>query len=291
MIDLVGGDLFTQPREPEEIIAEAMKHKPVAIYTAFSGGDTSLAAAHWMMENAPNCRVFHVNTGIGIKLTTEFVRETCRRYNWPLDEINANDDCGQNYRDIVLENGFPGPYMHRIMYARLKERPIRLLVSRAKKKRSDKVLIATGIYKEESRNRMGYADKNVHTIGAQLWTNPFYWWPKERFSRYLMERQIQRNPVAKMLGMSGECLCGAYAHKGEKALIRIVCPKTADYLDALEEEVRAAGHDWGWEDKPPQPKIDLDRRQDMFQPFCNGCGKNEDEYTSGIDAANAEASQ
>ncbi len=270
---LSSGDLFIKPREPEEIIAEAMSHGPVAIYTAFSGGDTSLATAHWMMNNVPGCRVFHANTGIGIEAAREFVRETCKSYQWPLDEIRAKEDCGQDYRDMVLKHGFPGPAMHHRMYARLKERPVRLLVKRAKQKRRDKVMIATGIYKEESQIRMGYGERNINFVGSQMWVNPFYWWPKQRFMDYLARHGIKRSPVAEALGMSGECLCGAHAHRGEKALIRTVDPATAAYLDELERDVRKAGHDWGWEDRPPRGKVLEEALTPLEMPFCRGCEK------------------
>lgn len=275
---LSDGDLFIHPREPEEIIAEAMGHGPVAVYAAFSGGDTSLATAHWMMNNVPGCRVFHANTGIGLEATREFVRETCDKYHWPLDEVRAKEDCGQDYREMVMKHGFPGPAMHHRMYARLKERPVRLLVKRAKKARREKVLIATGIYKEESIIRMGYGDRNINFVGSQMWVNPFYWWPKGRFMEYLSHHGIRRSPVSELLGMSGECLCGAHAHPGEKALIRIIEPETAAYLDQLERDVRASGHDWGWDERPPtkqhEPEPD-GMQSDMFAPFCNGCGKRD----------------
>jgi 3'-phosphoadenosine 5'-phosphosulfate sulfotransferase (PAPS reductase)/FAD synthetase len=273
MPDLSDGDLFTTPREPSEIISEAMTHNPVAIYAAFSGGDTSRVVAHWMMENVKGCRIFHANTGIGIEATTINVRETCSEYGWPLDEVSAADDCGMIYDEIVKKYGFPGPGQHIKMYSQLKERPVRLLVKRAKRKRRDKVMIATGIYKDESLNRMGYSQQQINFVGSQMWVNPFYWWPKDRFMDYLETHQIRRNPVSEILGMSGECLCGAFAHKGEKSLVRIVCPKTADRIDQLEKDVRAAGHNWGWEDKPPKAESAPANDMPLFQPFCTGCGK------------------
>jgi len=74
-----------------------------------------------------------------------------------------------------------------------------------------------------------------------------------------------------MLGMSGECLCGAYAHKGEMALIKMVCPSTHARLVALEETVKKK-HGWGWEDQPPKVKK-CKATGDMFMPFCVGCEK------------------
>lgn len=261
-------------REPEDIIAEAMECRPHSIFVGFSGGDDSLATAHWMMTNVPGCEVFHANTGIGIEATREFVRETCRKYDWPLTEIRAKEDCGQDYRSYVLRFGFPGPAGHQMMYRRLKERCVEKLVRDRKQERLDKILIATGIRRDESLRRMGYGDRVVNTKGAQLWVNPLYWWPKERVMAYIKEHHLERNPVSESLGMSGECLCGAYAHPGEKALVRIVDPDTADYLDRLEEEVRAAGHNWGWEERPPSEPDRDTQTLDMFDmPFCVGCGK------------------
>jgi len=84
-------------------------------------------------------------------------------------------------------------------------------------------------------------------------------------------RRLQQNPVSEILGMSGECLCGAYAHKGELDLIKMVCPETHKRIIMLEKKVREAGHDWRWEDKPPKKK--KDKSKEKFMPFCVGCEK------------------
>lgn len=275
---VVAGQDFVLPeldprREPEDIIAEALAFAPRACFVGFSGGDDSLAVTHWMMTHVPGCKVLHINTGIGIEKTRVHVRETCSRFGWPLVEIRAKEDCGQDYRDIVLEHGFAGPPMHRRMYQRLKERCVEKLVRDHKRERLDKILIATGIRQDESIIRMGYGDRVVNTKGSQLWVSPLYWWPKERFMAYIAEHRLPRNPVSEILGMSGECLCGAYAHKGEKALVRIVCPETAAYLDRLEAEVRAAGHDWGWEDRPPTALEGPSLFDLLDMPLCRGCEK------------------
>jgi 3'-phosphoadenosine 5'-phosphosulfate sulfotransferase (PAPS reductase)/FAD synthetase len=156
-----------------------------------------------MMENVPGCEVFHANTGIGIEATREFVRETCRRYGWPLHEIRAKEDCGIDYREMVLKYGFPAPAHHPKMYQQLKERAVRLLVKRHKQQPRDRVLIATGIHKEESLIRMGYGELNVNFVGSQMWVNHLYWWPKRRFGEYVKAHGLKRNPVSEMLGMSG----------------------------------------------------------------------------------------
>jgi hypothetical protein len=100
--------------------------------------------------------------------------------------------------------------------------------------------------------------------------NPFYYKSKDWFRSYIDEHGLEQNPVSKVLGMSGECLCGAYAHPGELDLVKIVCPSTYDRIKSLEQRVFDAGHSWGWEQSPPRrcnPKLG------RFMPMCVGCEK------------------
>jgi 3'-phosphoadenosine 5'-phosphosulfate sulfotransferase (PAPS reductase)/FAD synthetase len=268
---------FIKRKSPETIIAEALSLKPVAIYVGFSGGDDSLTTAHWMMNNVDNCKVLHINTGIGIERTREFVRETCHKYKWPLTEMRAKEDCGQDYDKEVLAHGFPGPYQHIKMYNLLKQKCIDKLVRESKKNHKDKVMIVTGIRYDESTKRMRYVHEQVENRGAQIWVKPLYWWSKSQFMDYIKANKLERNPVSVLLGMSGECCCGAYAHKGMKEMIRIVDPITASRIDRLEKEVRAAGFPWGFEESAAM--VDPENRQGkrntygFLMPMCVGCEK------------------
>lgn len=248
-------------------------------FAGFSGGNDSLANTHWCMEHIPGCQVLHINTGIGIEKTREFVRWTCKERGWPLTEIRAKEDCGQDYRALVLKDGFPGPAFHKRMYQRLKERAVQLLVRRTKKPHSkERVVILSGLRRDESIVRMGYKNREVNEVNCQLWVNPIFWWTGQDVHIYLNKHKLERNPVSKVLGMSGECLCGAFAHEGEKAMIRQVCPATADRIEALEHEVKAAGHNWGWEESPPRCQGRTNREKksgQVFMPFCVGCGKKD----------------
>lgn len=231
-----------------------------------------MAVTHWMMTNVPGCEVFHCNTGIGIERTREFVRETCAAMGWPLHEVRAKEDCGQDYDELVMKHGFPGPDSHSMMYSQLKERPIRKLVKAAQRKRGDRVLLATGIRHEESARRMRYAGKEVNRVGSQLWVSPIYWWSATERDAYNKAHGLPVNPVSAMLGMSGECLCGAYAHKGEKSLVKLVCPETHARIEALELRASEAGFNWGWEGRPPIGGRNP-AQLDAFRPLCVGCEK------------------
>lgn len=256
----------------EQIVTAALAHAPVAKFAMFSAGDGSLAGTHWAMNNVPGCEVLHINTGIGIKRARIFVRETCEREGWPLTEVRAKEDCGQDYDEIVGEHGFPGPGSHSLMYRRLKERCVELVVRQRKTARSDKVMLLTGICHDDSQRRSGYGGREITFKGAQMWVNHLYWAGQSWRERYVADLGIPRNPMSIELGMSGECLCGAFASKGELRIIRRVCPATADRIQALQHRI-SNRHPWGWEDRPPRER-DL-ATPDFFAPMCVNCFKSE----------------
>lgn len=262
---------------PREIIDRAIEqYKPVAIYVGFSGGNDSRAVTHWMMNNVPGCEPFHINTGIGVESTRVYVRETCKAQGWPLHEIRALEDCGQDYDANVLKHGFPGPDGHRYMYTLLKERAVYELVRRAKvgRKRSAKVLIATGARFDESVRRMGYAGQEVRKVRAQVWANPVYWWSKAERDAYNAASGLPENPVTKALGMSGECGCGAFAQRGELERWRAVDSEFAARIERLEAECLARGFTWGWEGRPPKGGFNKDQLGLFQMPMCVGCEKS-----------------
>lgn len=264
-------------KSADQIIREANEqHDIVSKFVGFSGGTDSLAVAHWMMENVDGVQCFHANTGIGVERTREFVRDTCRDYGWPLVEIRAKEDCGQDYDDLVLSHGFPGPDHHTKMYNRLKERAVAKLVRDHKTKRSDRVMIATGIRHDESRIRAGYAGREINRNGAQVWVNPIYWWTGTDKHNYIKAHGLPTNPVSETLGMSGECLCGAFASRGEKALIKTIDPDVVARIERLEHECLKKGMTWGWEGHPPEGGWNPDQQMMDFeaeQPMCTDCNK------------------
>jgi hypothetical protein len=273
---ILQSELFPVERPtPEQIIAKALEHKPVAIFALFSGGNGSLASTHWAMSNVPGCQVAHINTGIGIERTRLFVRETCEREGWPLTEIKAKEDCGQDYDEIVLKHGFPGPASHRFMYIQLKERAIEELVRRNKQRgSSEKVMLLTGICHDDSQRRSGYGGKEITFNKAQMWVNAMYWAGASLMHHYVDQVGIARNPVAYELGMSGECLCGAFAYPGEMSVVHMVCPATAGRLESLQRRAKAAGVHCKWEERPPRDRDDTNT-PDLFSPMCVNCLKSE----------------
>lgn len=266
---------FAKYNSTKSIIQDVIeRHNPMAFFVGFSGGDDSLVTCHVVKDIIPEAKILHINTGIGIEKTRQYVRDYCDEMGWELVEVRAKEDCGQDYDELVVEQGFPGPAMHTKMYNRLKERCVEHLLRVTKKSYWDKIAIFTGIRHDESSRRARYTGSIIDQRGAAIWVNPLYHWTSDDMYGYREEHNLRRNPVSEILGMSGECLCGAYAQKGELASIRLIEPETADRIEALTKRVWDAGWKWSWEDQPSKYLIrEKHGQQNLFQPLCVGCNK------------------
>ena len=254
-----------------DVLAEAIEqYQPQAVLGLFSGGNDSTV----MMDMARPQLDYacHIDTGIGIRETREFVRSTCFRY-WGLGLIEQRTT--ENYEEIVLKYGFPGPYQHGIMYARLKERPLRKVRRRFVKHRGQRVIFVTGIRRHESQRRFNAGYKPIHREGSVVWVNPIFEWTDEDMLTYRREHPcLPRNPVADTLHMSGDCLCGAFAHPGELDEIALWFPEVADRIHRLEHKAEQAGVPCRWGRPPPQKQLDDQVALDLgqaFRPLCSAC--------------------
>lgn len=210
-------------------------------FALFSGGHDSLCSTHVAMTRGFAQAVVHINTGIGIEETREFVRETCADHGWPLIEMHPD---AKTYRDLVAEKGMPGgPKAHNTTYYWLKQRQIRRLVREHKNGLHGRVVLVTGIRVAESERRLSSVMAvPMHRIGAQVWFNPILTWTKADCNRYIAEHGLRRNQVVDVLHRSGECLCGALAHHSEIREIEAWYPDAAERLHEYENLARQHGH-------------------------------------------------
>jgi 3'-phosphoadenosine 5'-phosphosulfate sulfotransferase (PAPS reductase)/FAD synthetase len=206
----------------------------------FSGGNDSTVLAHMMRHRADYA--IHANTTIGIEATRHFVRDTCA--GWELELLERTAPV--SYRELVLERGFPGPAMHFKMFSRLKERALdevrRELIT---DRRRQRVLFIAGRRRAESKRRTNIP--LMEKDGTAIWASPLAMWTKEDMGVYRAISAADGDPVpfnrvSDAIGMSGECLCGAFAQEGELERIRLWFPDTAAEIDRLEADVRSAGH-------------------------------------------------
>lgn len=242
----------------------------VETWAGFSGGHDSVCVAHLLATRADLTGTFHANTLIGVERTREYVRLMSKQHHWNLREIKTDE----SYDRIVTRIGFPGAAYHRIMYARLKDRPVAQLLRERKvgRKRNARIILATGIRNDESRKRMGYNDA-INRVGSLVWVNPLLHWTHADREEYIAGNGLRRNEVADELGMSGECLCGAYASRGELGRVRRVDPCIALRIDGLNAVIIPI-HGWGWEEAPPRGHVTP--REEMRAvltkaPLCAAC--------------------
>jgi 3'-phosphoadenosine 5'-phosphosulfate sulfotransferase (PAPS reductase)/FAD synthetase len=250
----------------DDAVAE---HHPSHLFALFSGGHDSLTATAIAAEHPAFTAAVHINTGIGIPQTRQFVRDTCHARGWPLIEMHPD---GKTYRDLVIEKGMPGgPKAHNTMYYWLKQRQVRRLVREHKQHPKDRIALVTGIRVDESERRMAAVmSVPAHRIGAQLWINPILDWTKADCHDLMESRGLKRNWVVDTLHRSGECLCGALAHRSEITDIRSWFPLTAQEITSYEQLARDHGHlEDVW-----AGRLTVNRQQLRFDhPLCVGCSQ------------------
>jgi 3'-phosphoadenosine 5'-phosphosulfate sulfotransferase (PAPS reductase)/FAD synthetase len=253
-------------------------HNPVALIGLFSGGNDSTTFMHLLRSEMDHAA--HVNTGIGIPATAEYVRSTCAA--WGLDLIELSPEGPNRYRDLALKYGFPGPAGHSLMFRHLKERQFRRLrkmfVTDGRKQR---VMFLAGMRFAESSRRMRNTEV-THRDGSVVWCSPIAYWTGEHMAEYRRRFDVPRNPVADALHMSGECLCGAFAKPGELDEIAFWYPEVAVQIRSLEREVTEAHIRRGepltacrWGQRPTAAEVpgqlSMIERADAMEIVCGRC--------------------
>lgn len=258
-------------------------YQPSHVFILTSGGNDSVVPLHLIHNHRPYTAAVHVDTGIGIPETQEHLRAQCEAWGVPLKVYKATENTKadgtpdpQMYDDIVKQHGFPGPTLHTRMYNRLKERQLERLIREHKTHHRDKIMLVTGVRRAESRRRMGYVEETQER-GARVWVAPVADWTDEMMASYRREHDITPNPVSAKLGISGECLCGAYAKKGELAAICAHYPEVGKRLLDLQDEVTKT-LPWGWEESPPAWWQESRKGQgflseEMHEMLCTSCVK------------------
>jgi len=200
-------------------------------YALFSGGHDSLVATHNAMEHGEASEVIHIDTGIGIPRTKEYVKSVCEEFEWPLRVISSDED----YEEIVLENQFPGPAVHIIMFSKLKERALRILP----RELTDKPRFYTGVRRHESEVRFREIGEPVKEDKQWVWHANIHDYTKGDVETYIQDHGLPKSPVKQKYHHSGECLCGAFGNRTEElTLLEAHFPETAERIKRLESRVQ-----------------------------------------------------
>lgn len=213
-----------------------------------SGGHDSLTAMYlaYQSDAVDLDGIIHINTGIGVPETRAFVRERADALGLAYYEVLPADRYqSESYEYLVHELGFPGPPLHDVMYWNLKEKPLKRYLRRFE---GDLTLVS-GVSRHESTRRM----ENVPESGVDEFLGYRTIAPLVEFRgidtrRYRRALDLPMNPVVEKLEMSAECLCGAFADRGELKMIRLFYPNVYQNLLCLEASVSAASYTEGGPD-------------------------------------------
>ena len=89
---------------------------------------------------------------------------------------------------------------------------------------------------------MGNYPHPIQSDGAMWFACPAFYMSAKEVYRHVMTRGLRISPAYALgFGTSGECLCGAYAARDDKMLIRKYDPWLAGYIDWLEDGVQRFG--------------------------------------------------
>lgn len=254
------------------------------VYAAFSGGDDSISSLE-VARHMPNFKgAFFIDTGINVPGAEARAREICERRGAELIVYRALENTRadgtldpQDYEQIVLEHGFPGQVMHQRMFDRLKGRAFSRLVRDVRNRLGAKrVMLVSGTRQAESRRRARTVQP-FQRAGNTVWAAPLWNWSTRQRDEFAALMKLPRNPYKAQIGISGDCLCGAYSVPGELEKIEQAFPCVGRRLRDIERRVKAQGFPWGWDERPPSdwaavPMPTLLPAEDTAYTFtCVGC--------------------
>jgi 3'-phosphoadenosine 5'-phosphosulfate sulfotransferase (PAPS reductase)/FAD synthetase len=276
----------------ERVVVDVQREFRIShVIAAFSGGDDSIVSTHWAMERFDDACLMIGDTQIGLQATRDHQTRCVNEFGWDVERVSpvpegppkgwAEEwiDGDTSFEEFVLNHGFPGHAQHGRMYQRLKQRAFRKIKKRiGHRPKGSRIMVVSGIRSDESAIRAGYKRAfNEEPKEGFVWVNPFYHCTAADFEMYRQEFGLPRNPVKALVGISGECCCGAHATEGEREAYRVAEPGFADYLDELESRVMER-FPWGWQNGPPRWWKDKKRGQgfllppeEVFMPACVGC--------------------
>lgn len=232
------------------------EHAPLRVFALFSGGGDSLVAAHLAARDARFSGCVFIDTGTSIPGVKEHVEATCAERGWPLHIIRSPD----SYEDMIREHGLPGPGQHGTAYVRLKESAldefVRECCPRCKKgerhRKHGTIVWVSGVRAEESVRRMGNASSFIVRDGSQVWVNPILDWDEAMCATYRERFGLRKSDIAALIHRSGECNCGTFASKGERAMLCALFPEFREKVEEWESLAIASGkaHACVWGERP-----------------------------------------
>lgn len=196
---------------------------PKPVYSLFSGGKDSFATAEVLADAGLLKGVVMIDTGIAADTWLEDVLVIVNTHDWNYEIVATT----HRFEWFVARYGFPGPGMHKMVMDYLKGRAIR----QWKKAHAGEAL-ASGVRQQESQRRRWNAAFESQWEGVTVYA-PILNWTTEEVLTFNRDRNYQKPRTYLTLGISGDCLCGAFAQTHEPEAIRDYCPLAAARIAAM----------------------------------------------------------
>jgi len=195
----------------------------------FSGGKDSLVATHYAQTHFPIDEVAYLDTNTGLPENLQYVRETANRHGWNL-RVEA---APMELREFAHRYGFPSPASHSWAFAYFKERQIHRI-----RKDADATVFYTGVRSSESDRRMKNIGGKYQTVGGITYAAPIHDFTKADVKTYIDTHGLATNPLYDTIGRSGDCYCGAYAHRTtELGELAEYYPEHYEFIKSVESDV------------------------------------------------------
>lgn len=227
------------------VIEEARAEGAEEFYALVSGGKDSLATASVAFDLGVLDGIIYIDTTIRVPDSLEHVKQVAFERGWPEVTVLTTK---KTFESFVLKYGFPRPSSHTWAFNSLKWYPL-WEFRRDTKDRN--ICFLSGVRRLESRRRMGHVTRFYREPKKRgdrmMWAAPIINWSTPEVLSYLVDKGIVISPAYKKIGISGDCLCGAYARAGEAELIAKHYPEVAEQIRLLEEKAkgRTSQKTWG----------------------------------------------
>jgi len=238
-------------------ISDIIQHKqPIVL---FSGGKDSLATLSYVKELADEVDVdtlaLHVWTGVTLPGVEDYIRRVCRQLRVGLVVIRPKTDFWEFARDV----GFPSRTW-RWCCRQLKVEPLKDYLRACREPK----IIFDGRRKAEWTRRKKTRNYGWDRVTRCWWISPIFFWSDSRVQAYLMERDLPISPVYRVLNCSGECICGAFAHKRSFMKLRANYPEFFERLVQLEAE-RRVGYTFLFDGNKRTPLRELKKQRTLME--------------------------
>jgi 3'-phosphoadenosine 5'-phosphosulfate sulfotransferase (PAPS reductase)/FAD synthetase len=206
-------------------------------FALFSGGNDSIVSTHRAYDAFDVDMAVYLDTNSGLPANLDHVKDVCDEYGWELAVISSP----MTLKEFAVGNdtrkplGFPGPGVHSWAYQYFKERQLGKIATQI----DGTPRFFSGVRTHESERRMNNVDGERVEAERWTWISPVHDWRDSAMDKYRDEHDLPTNPVAEKIGRSGDCYCGAYAHRdAELAELEAHYPDHAEWLRELEAEVQ-----------------------------------------------------